>query len=1118
MLLTEQNRRFLTFHKLALAAFLFAALALAAPGWADGENEAKIGETEYATLQEAFNNAEEGATVTLLRDVEQTETLDPSHAASLSLNLNGKTLLFNSGQATNFKYFMYDYERMVITGSGTIEAKGLNESGNATILWRFCRDGDANTGTLTILDDAAMSNIKNIADCPWAAFTNSITAAVLNEGVTKIGVVTFCACKNLKTITLPASVKSIIEDSSGLLPFDRCPKLEKIMVADGNTVYSNNNGDGVLYTKDKTTLIFCPRGKTGTLTVPAEVTFLKKYSFNNADPKYNSTMRLSSIEFARTEPGTLSMDSAFASYTGDCVLVAPDGMLIDNQKQVLVSTVSTEGSKVITFRAVTAWDDLQDALSKGKGGTVTLTRSYDYTEDSYEINGWGGPSHYGKLIVPKGTVLDLNGYTLAAVDFYGDGEFTVKGGTLNCTRLRNNEPPTNATYGTLTLDDATVTADQLLWLGGMALTESTLTVGESEEGAGNNGKNINVTWVQPESGAMLTMDTASSVTLPQQQETDGKWRLTDFQTSEDVAAAAKQLGAYLPRGWTFETITGTRVYGMSEQPYYALAVKDAAGAYPASVTLKVPVEATPDAPTGLKATYGQTLADVKFQAVTGGTWAWDAPTTSVGNVGTKSFPATFTPTDVSYNTVKSANVSVTVSKATPTVNAPTGLKATYGQTLADVTLPQGWKWNDPAASVGNVGTNTFKATFTPADTANYNTVTENVTVTVNAKPRDTGDESGDNGEGGNGESGKDNNGNESGNGESGKTDTGLTEKQKAAQEELKQETEQKAAEAEEAARTVDTSTQGGKALADLMSGNAQGSKSQEEQQATQAAALEIKEGLEKSGLNVSEMSTHDVEMAVENKAREREEKVLEADGEVKDSTVPAATNLMAKSDNAALNNADLSVSPKVVTPVAASQEEAKETAKKLDETAKQESGDNVNGVDKALVQAAANNMNSSDDITIKPAPVNVVEQAKAVEELIRKVIETLRDQNEVLASALPEMTAQEDGFYLLNINLRNLLPGQEPQLWLSEEDYNNHQAAGKVSVSLAAAAARQASLRTTESGTALAWSAVSERGTVASQRPGKEGDHFFLDEDDVPTKVVRGDASKMKVVAYLKGN
>ena len=63
--------------------------------------------------------------------------------------------------------------------------------------------------------------------------------------------------------------------------------------------------------------------------------------------------------------------------------------------------------------------------------------------------------------------------------------------------------------------------------------------------------------------------------------------------------------------------------------------------------------------------------------------------------------------------------------------------AIYGQTLADVTLPNGWEWNTSETSVGNVVTpaNTFAATFTPADRKNYNPVTKNLPVTVNkAKP------------------------------------------------------------------------------------------------------------------------------------------------------------------------------------------------------------------------------------------------------------------------------------------------------------------------------------------------------------------------------------------------
>lgn len=64
---------------------------------------------------------------------------------------------------------------------------------------------------------------------------------------------------------------------------------------------------------------------------------------------------------------------------------------------------------------------------------------------------------------------------------------------------------------------------------------------------------------------------------------------------------------------------------------------------------------------------------------------------------------------------------------------PNTLTATYGQTLADVTLPAGWAWNAPGTSVGNVSSppNTFAATFTPADTKNYKTVSKDLSVTVN---------------------------------------------------------------------------------------------------------------------------------------------------------------------------------------------------------------------------------------------------------------------------------------------------------------------------------------------------------------------------------------------------
>lgn len=79
-------------------------------------------------------------------------------------------------------------------------------------------------------------------------------------------------------------------------------------------------------------------------------------------------------------------------------------------------------------------------------------------------------------------------------------------------------------------------------------------------------------------------------------------------------------------------------------------------------------------------------------------------------------------------------------KLTPSYTPPTGLTATYGDTLADVkfaSVPEGtWSWMDEKQSVGDVQAEpkTFKAKYVPNDTDTYRTVENiNISVTVNAK-------------------------------------------------------------------------------------------------------------------------------------------------------------------------------------------------------------------------------------------------------------------------------------------------------------------------------------------------------------------------------------------------
>ena len=195
------------------------------------------------------------------------------------------------------------------------------------------------------------------------------------------------------------------------------------------------------------------------------------------------------------------------------------------------------------------------------------------------------------------------------------------------------------------------------------------------------------------------------------------------QTLADVA---------LPDGWAWNDAPTTPVGNVGDNTFSAtFTPEDTLNYKTVTATLTITVsQATPDStvPDGLTAVYGQTLADVTLP----NGWAWDDPlTTPVGNVGDNAFSATFTPEDtLNYKTV-TATLTITVSQATPDSTVPDGLTAIYGQTLADVALPTGWAWDDaPTTPVGNVGDNTFPATFTPEDTENYETVTATLTISV----------------------------------------------------------------------------------------------------------------------------------------------------------------------------------------------------------------------------------------------------------------------------------------------------------------------------------------------------------------------------------------------------
>jgi hypothetical protein len=125
-------------------------------------------------------------------------------------------------------------------------------------------------GTLTISGTGAMPDY-NSWDSPWWGM---ITAVNIEEGVTSIGASAFYYCSYLTAVNIPGSVTKIGEHA-----FDGCSSLESFTVDGTNTAYSSDNG--VLFNKNKTSLIQYPSGNTETVyTIPEGVTTIGEDAFD----------------------------------------------------------------------------------------------------------------------------------------------------------------------------------------------------------------------------------------------------------------------------------------------------------------------------------------------------------------------------------------------------------------------------------------------------------------------------------------------------------------------------------------------------------------------------------------------------------------------------------------------------------------------------------------------------------------------------------------------------------------------------------------------------------------------------------------------------------------------
>ena len=239
---------------------------------------------------------------------------------------------------------------------GNAIAASAESSGN-------CGDSGSNVtwslddnGTLTISGSGKIEDYRSDIDQPWYSNRSDITSVVIEPGVTSIGSLAFYKCSNLTSITIPSGLTSIGEMaffncsaltsvtipngviSIGNFAFGSCTGLKSITIPSSVTSIENNifqdctgltnitvdssnpsfcSESGVLFNKDKTTLIYYPLGKTGSYTIPDGVTAIGDYAFY-----YCSGLTSVTIPSSVTSIG----ESAFQHCTGLTSITIPNSV------------------------------------------------------------------------------------------------------------------------------------------------------------------------------------------------------------------------------------------------------------------------------------------------------------------------------------------------------------------------------------------------------------------------------------------------------------------------------------------------------------------------------------------------------------------------------------------------------------------------------------------------------------------------------------------------------------------------------------------------------------------------------------------------------------------------
>ena len=264
--------------------------------------------------------------------------------------------------------------------------------------------------THTLLESISIpDSVTGIGNASFANCTN-LKSITLPAGVTYIGFNAFQYCMSLTSITLPESLNHF-----GAVCFFGSSHLVAIHVDQGNQYFASV--DGVLYDKALTTVVECPQGKSGVVTLPSSVTSIGRPGLDMTFAECRGLSRIVIPDSVTAIVGRAFENCPAVLETTGSSPYAPSnvvGVRGDGQVHLSWTAPESDGGSAITNYIIqystdgSWWQTFSHAASASASVTVTgLVNGTDYLFRVAWVNGHGMTVYSAKSsVVTPATVPD----------------------------------------------------------------------------------------------------------------------------------------------------------------------------------------------------------------------------------------------------------------------------------------------------------------------------------------------------------------------------------------------------------------------------------------------------------------------------------------------------------------------------------------------------------------------------------------------------------------------------------------------------------------------------------------------------------------------------------------